>query len=387
MRYTDNRVGCCGKEDTLRTNRSSAKIGISGSYGGFNLGDEAILHCIIKLIRSSVRAHITVFSKDPADTIKRHQIERAIPVKRLSRDQSAKEIEKLDIFILGGGGILYDGDVKSYLREPLLALEKKVPFMVYAISAGPLLDSHTQNYVKEILERADIITVRDNQSKHILEEIGIRKEIYITADPALLLQEQPINETTLIQEGIRPGQRLVGISVREPGLAAPDIKEDNYHMILANTADYIIDRFNALAVFVPMERRVLDLQHCHAVISLMLRPQQATVLQGDYTAGELLNIISQFNLSVGMRLHFLIFSAIKQVPLVGLPYSPKVNGFLEELRLEMPPIHLVNAGRLIAHIDRAWDNKLSVLQRINRYLPELKNRALINNELLLSLLR
>ncbi|KMQ50526.1 polysaccharide pyruvyl transferase [Chitinispirillum alkaliphilum] len=364
----------------------SVQIGISGSYGGFNLGDEAILSSILKLIRSSLDAHITIFSKDPADTLKRHHVERAVPVKKLTREESAKEIEKLDVLILGGGGILYDADVKSYLREPLIAIEKKVPFMVYAISAGPLFDNFRQNLVKDCLNNADIITVRDHHSKQILEEIGVRKEITVTADPAVLLQREPIDENILKQEGIKPGKKLVGISVREPGLAAPDIQEKSYHLILANTADYLIDRFNVFVVFIPMERKVLDLQHCHAVISLMLRPQQATVLQGKYTSGELLSILSHFSFSVGMRLHFLIFSALNEIPLVGLPYSPKVNGFLEELHLEMPPIHLVNAGRLIAHIDKAWDNKVSVLQRINRHLPELKERALINNQLLLKLL-
>ena len=88
-----------------------------------------------------------------------------------------------------------------------------------------------------------------------------------------------------------------------------------------------------------------------------------------------------------MRLHFLIFAALGSVPLVGLPYSPKVNSFLEELHLEMPPIHFVNAGRLIAYIDHAWDNKSSVVQRIQRYMPHLQQRALRTNELFLDLIK
>ncbi|MDG5815492.1 polysaccharide pyruvyl transferase family protein [Chitinispirillales bacterium ANBcel5] len=363
------------------------QIGITGSYGGLNLGDEAILQCIISQIRSSIKAHITVFSKDPADTLKRHKVEKALAVRKLTREEASKEVERLDLLIFGGGGILYDADARTYLREPILAIEKKIPFMVYAISAGPLYDSSIQGTIKECLECADVITVRDHHSKRILQDIGIRKAIEVTADPALLLEKQSVNKETLKLDGIHPGKRLVGISVREPGVAAPDINETIYHDMLANTADYIIDRFNANVVFIPMERKVLDLQHSHAVISLMLRPQQATVLQKDYTAGQLLTIFSHFSFAVGMRLHFLIFAALNQIPLVGLPYSPKVNSFLEELHLEMPPIHLVNAGRLISHIDHAWDNKSSVAQRINRFLPALKKRAQYNNSIVVELLK
>lgn len=40
-------------------------IGISGSYGGMNLGDEAILEGIIAQLRATLPADITVFSRNP----------------------------------------------------------------------------------------------------------------------------------------------------------------------------------------------------------------------------------------------------------------------------------------------------------------------------------
>ncbi|MFP4012575.1 MAG: polysaccharide pyruvyl transferase family protein [Chitinispirillaceae bacterium] len=363
---------------TKHSQQNTLRIGISGSYGGFNLGDEAILQSIIAQLRILHKAEITVFSRDPYDTSRRHRVERVVAVRKLSRDEAEEEVARLDVFILGGGGILYDADAKTYLREPILALERGVPVMVYAISAGPLYLPVMQDLVRDCLNKVSVITVRDYHSRRVLEDAGVRHAIQVTADPALLLEPEPLDADVFKREGIDPGRRLVGISVREPGVAAPDINEEKYHLILANTADYIIDRFNADVVFIPMERKVFDLQHSHAVISLMLRPQNATVLQGDYTSGQLLSIIGRLNFAVGMRLHFLLFAALQQVPFVGLPYSPKVNGFLEELHLEMPPIHFVNAGRLIAHIDHAWDNRMSVLQRIKRYVPELKERAMKN---------
>src|SRR5262247_2388700 len=116
------------------------RVGISGSYGGLNLGDEAILQSIVAQLRAAGPVEITVFSRDAKDTMARHKVERAVPVRDLSRDEVLPEVASLDLFILGGGGILYDEGAAVYLREVALAHEQRVPMLVYAVSAGPLQD-------------------------------------------------------------------------------------------------------------------------------------------------------------------------------------------------------------------------------------------------------
>jgi polysaccharide pyruvyl transferase WcaK-like protein len=76
------------------------QIGISGSYGGMNLGDEAILDGIISQLRASLPVEITVFTRNPADTLSRHKVERAVPVRELTRKEITPEIRRLDLFIL-----------------------------------------------------------------------------------------------------------------------------------------------------------------------------------------------------------------------------------------------------------------------------------------------
>src|SRR5690348_4876548 len=105
----------------MDTNGKKLKIGISGSYGGMNLGDEAILEGILAQLRASVDAEITVFSRNPQDTMARHHVEHTVPVRSLTRREVAPEIAKLDLFVLGGGGILYDRDAETYLREVSIA--------------------------------------------------------------------------------------------------------------------------------------------------------------------------------------------------------------------------------------------------------------------------
>ncbi len=351
------------------------KIGISGSYGGLNLGDEAILQSMIARLRSELPVEITVFTRDADDTKRRHRVDRAIPVRTFSRAEVAPEIERLDLFVLGGGGILYDADAQTYLREAVVAQDGGVPVMLYAIGAGPLKDPNAQALVRDCLNKVDVITVREKNAHKVLEEAGVDREILITADPALLLEPEPLPPEALAQEGLARDRPVIGMSVREPGVAAPDLDEHFYHALLANAADFMVDRFDADVVFVPMERSAQDTQHSHAVIAQMLRAQRAAVLKGDYTSGQLLSLMERFSFVLGMRLHFLIFAALRGVPFVALPYANKVSGFLEDLEIATPPIELVNAGRLIAYLDECWDRKDALRAHIAETLPALKERA------------
>lgn len=362
-------------------------VGISGSYGGLNLGDEAILQSIVMQIRRVLPGStITVFSRNAGHTQELPFVDRAVAIRDLTRDEARRQLKELDLFILGGGGILYDRDAEVYCREVNLAYDLGVPVMVYAVSAGPLSTRAAREAVADALDKAAMITVRDRHGKKLLEEVGVTKEIVVTADPALLLEPEPLPADALLHEGLEGCKTLVGFSIREPGPAAPDIDESHYHALLANAADYIVDRLDAYVVFVPMEREN-DIRHAHAVIASMQHASKATVLKKNYTAPQLITLMKEFRFALGMRLHFLIFAALQKVPFVALPYASKVAGFIEALGIDMPPLKSISAGRLIAYIDRSWDLRENMSKVIESGLKEQQMKAAETNQLAVDLVR
>jgi polysaccharide pyruvyl transferase CsaB len=368
----------------MATTTRRLNIGISGSYGGMNLGDEAILEGILGELRPTISADVTVFSRNPADTLARHKVEHAVPVRSLTRKEIAPEIKKLDVFVLGGGGILYDRDAEIYLREVVLARELGVPVILYAISAGPLTTPAARRAVQQVLNSsAPVISVRDRQGYRLLEDVGVTEEIHLTADPALLLEPEELPVEALHAEGVDLNRHLVGFSVREPGPAAPDIDPEEYYALLANAADFIVERYDAEVVFVPMEKA--DVQHSHGVVAHMQNPEKAEILRRRYSPRQILDLMGRFDFAVGMRLHFLIFAAIRGTPFAALPYASKVTGLLEGLGMDAPPLGSIGIGQLIATIDRSWDTRAEIRAKINVRLPALKSRAKQTNDLLLEL--
>jgi polysaccharide pyruvyl transferase CsaB len=371
----------------MQTTGRRLRIGISGSYGGMNLGDEAILEGILSQLRATIPADITVFSRVASSTQAEHEVERVVPVRTLTRKEIAPEVRALDLLVVGGGGILYDGDAEIYLREVFLAHEMGIPVLFYAISAGPLTTSDSRKAVREALNApaSPVITVRDRLGYRLLEDVGVNHEIHLTADPAFLLEPEELPVEALQAEGVEFDRHLVGFSVREPGPAAPDIDPEEYYALLANAADFIIERYDAEVVFVPMEKS--DVQHSHAVVAHMQNAERAEILRRRYSPRQVLDLMGRFEFAVGMRLHFLIFAALRGTPFAALPYASKVTGLLEDMDMETPPLGSIGIGQLIARIDRSWDTRAEIRRKIGERLPEMKRRARRTNELLVGFLR
>jgi polysaccharide pyruvyl transferase CsaB len=361
-------------------------IGISGSYGGLNVGDEAILTATVEQLRQAVPGvRLTVFTRNVAHTRANHDVDRVIDARRALLDELTGAIEGLDLLLLGGGGLLYDGEAETYLHLPRLAQRLGVRTATYAIGAGPLERTADRHAIAQVLNEMACITVRDTGAQRLLEESGVDREIVVTADPALLLDPDPGPGRTLEDEGVDTSRRIIGMSVREPGGAAADLEDGGYHRLLAHAADFVAARFDADVLFVPMERQ--DVRQAYRVIAEMGLPDRAMVLRGNYSPCELLRLIGELDLAVGMRLHFVIFAAIGGVPVLGLPYASKVASFLECLDLPSDPmIGPQHTGTLLASIDRLWDTRAERRRLQQERLPLLRDEAARTTGLIAELL-
>ncbi|MFI6758014.1 polysaccharide pyruvyl transferase family protein [Micromonospora sp. NPDC050417] len=362
-------------------------IGVIGSYGGRNLGDEAILTGLLGDVRA-IRpdAHIIVFSRNPEHTARTHQGVEPAAWDGIRRAESSVTIARLDLLILGGGGILYDSEARRYLRLVLAAQERGLPVFTYAVGAGPLSDPVDCSMVEQSLEAAIEVTVRDDESQLVLEGIGVNRSITVTADPAFLLEPEEFPMSLLHREGVRRGRRLVGMSVREPGRAASRLDVDGYHRLLAQIGDFLVRRLDANVLFVPMERD--DIKHSHGVLSHMTAADQGRILHGDYSPRQLLGLMSHLDMAVGMRLHFLIFAAMSGVPFLPLPYAGKVFDFAQ--RIGVPALSGLAReveGPLLAEVDQLWDERDARAEGTAERVDQVRQQARLTSQLITPVLK
>lgn len=350
-------------------------IGIVGSYGGLNVGDEAILAASVAQLRAvAPGVEIVVFSRNAEHTRQRHDVDRAVNARAALRDQILPEVRRLDLLLLGGGGILYDAEARAFLREVVLAHEEGIPTFAFAVGIGPLASREERMAVRRGLNRMAGVTVREVSAKRLAQEIGVRVPVEVTADPALLLEPRPFTDEMLAREGIPLGRPLVGISVRERGGAAPALESAAYHELIADVADYCASRYGAEIVFVPMERA--DRNEIYRVMALMAEADRAHMLRFDYHPAEVMGLVGRFALAAGMRLHFLIFAAVAGTPLMALPYASKVQDLVSSLGLDgHMDVGTVRAGKFLAGLDRLWDRREEQLDIVAGRLPHLQELA------------
>ncbi|WP_460350576.1 polysaccharide pyruvyl transferase family protein [Actinoallomurus acanthiterrae] len=364
-----------GEVDRMANGRChELRIGVLGSYGGLNLGDEAILACVLDSLRQiRPAAQQVVFSRHPEHTRTCFGTP-AVGYTEVSLGQLAEIEAGLDLLILGGGGILHDGLAASVMRPVRLAHRLGVPTFGYAIGAGPLTGHEEIDVVRDTIERMTDLTVRDHESILVLEGMGVTREIPATADAAVLLEPEEFTEEMLLREGIDGQARLVGLSVREPGRAADNLDESSYHGLLAEVADFMTCRYEAQAVFIPMERG--DIAHSHAVLSAMSAPENARVLNRTYSPGQIAGLMRHLDFAVGMRLHFLIFAARAGVPVLPLPYAGKVFDFAQTIGAPaLTGIARRQAGPLLAQLDRLWDERGACSAMLRERFQVLRERA------------
>lgn len=351
------------------------RIGLVGSYGGLNIGDEAILTSMLAGLREAMPfAEVVIFSRDAAHTRDTHPVDRVLDARRGRCDAVTEEIAKLDVLVLGGGGLLYDSEATEYLRHVRTAHRYGVPTVAYAIGAGPLTTPEDRRVVREVVSEMTRVTVRDEDSKRVLHEVGVERPVQVVADPALLLTPEPFPAEALIGEGVDPSGRLIAMSVREPGRAAPDLSVDEYHSLMAAVADFAVSRYDGQVLFVPMER--VDVRESHAVLGRMVTAERGRVLHGSYGPQEVLGLMQNVDLAVGMRLHFLIFAAISGVPFMPLPYAGKVSEFARAVGIPTPASLGRDAvGPLLSAIDRLWDEREEYRRRTRRRIEKLRPRS------------
>ncbi|AOL35820.1 MULTISPECIES: polysaccharide pyruvyl transferase CsaB [Geobacillus] len=306
------------------------KIVISGFYGFGNTGDEAILEAIIDNLRTELsNPTITVFSFSPEQTAKTHGVKSVYRGWRRDNKEKIHALRNADLLVSGGGGLLQDvyptrflfGPLPYYLLIVFLAKLCGTKVMFFSQGIGPVNTKWGKLLMRVFGNMANLITVRDEYSKQLLQHLGVKKpEIVVTADIVFAFHHKTDDAciNSLLLQG---NEQLIAVSVR------PWFHHRDYYEKVAKALDQLIELEGITPIFVPMEGEH-DVRASEQVVRQMAHGASCHILRPDFTPNQYLHFLHHCRLTIGMRLHSLIFSALAGVPHIGLSYDPKVESLL-----------------------------------------------------------
>lgn len=352
------------------------EIMISGYYGFKNSGDDALLMAIIQdLKKYKPRANITVLSSNPKETQKLYGV-RAI--NRLNVWKIQRHMKRSRLLISGGGTLIQDGtSTKSlwyYLAVISLALKNKLKVMLYANGIGPLTKTGNIEKTRRILNRVDLITLRDEASFEELKRIGVTQpQVELSVDPVFQLAPSPKEEGQAIlrQSGADTERKMIGICIRKwTGL------HDGFEATLAEFADYAKQKYGLFPVFIPMQISK-DLEISRRIMQKMKAP--SAIVAQRLNIHDMLSIVGQMHICIGMRLHSLIYSATQSVPLIGIVYDPKISGFMDYVHQNLyETLDGLSGAALKKLLDQCMGHYDEIKQDLDETLIQMKERAQIN---------
>ena len=356
---------------------------ISGYYGFHNEGDEAMLYAIVNALRDRLpNLEIVVLSMDPSYTAKQFK------VKTVHRDSPAQiwhALKNADLLISGGGGLLQDvtgpNSILYYLGIVLMAKLMGKPVFFYGQGIGPVRTLLGRALMKLIVNRVDFITVRDASSQAELQSLGVNKPpVYVTADPVLGLDpvflDKERGNAVLKELGLGDGP-VVGVSVR------PWKELTGYRQVMIDLVrDFTQQGYRVLMV--PMHHSA-DLQISREIAVAV--GAGCFVLEKECNFLDILEIVANMHILVGMRLHFLIFGALMNVPMVGIAYDPKVSSFLEIVGMPLGGyVESLEYKQLSAIVQKVIADKDEVREKLKLRVLALRKEALHGTELVADML-
>lgn len=318
------------------------RVIVAGYYGFGNVGDEAVLAATLPALRERVpAADVTVISGDPTQTARLHAV-RAVP-----RSAAARVLAGADLFLFGGGSLMQDvtsaRSAAYYIGLLGIATLLARRTMVFAQGIGPLRRRWLRRAAAAVLNRVDVVTVRDDDAKTAVQELGLHRSVHVVADPVFAMPFRTGVETRDLLRSLRP-PRL--------GLALRPWSDNRYLDVLIEAVGGVRVDTGCTVVALPFHP-MRDLEVCAIA---------ARALGGKVVAGlpplEMVAAVGSLDLLVGIRLHALMAAVLTGVAPVGLSYDPKIDGLFRRVGAgQLLPLHGLQAGQLRQAIATAWEER------------------------------
>jgi polysaccharide pyruvyl transferase WcaK-like protein len=361
-----------------------------GIFGAGNIGDESMLQGFARIISQIPGIKkIQVASRNPAQTARAEPSLRYYKYKGLSLSQKLL-INRSRVCLIVGDTPITD-EVGDWPLEELALLvgyaRRKRKIVVFiGIGTEPLQAKKSERIVSRILApNVAAWSVRSDFDRDRLIGYGVAPEnISVAADMAWLVEDaaSDFGKEFLSRLNRDISGPLLGVNATN--FAYIERLNRNWFKELAAFLDWLIQTRNISVLFLCNEIRCderFDQSAGKRVLDHMRHQNRAFLCPNRYfTPQEMLSLIGCCWMTLGMRYHFLVFSAMKGVPFIGINRSAKMDDLCSDMEwpfcLSLPEFCLSRVQHAFSEIE---NTKEKYTAHLRHYSDIMRKRALLNS--------
>jgi polysaccharide pyruvyl transferase WcaK-like protein len=331
-------------------------------FGRNNVGDEAILECVVRIVREECpSARITVSTDEPDETSKRLDVETVQLFgfePPYSQSLMEERIAAADVFIWAGAtglsdypeipltmldiahragtktvvwGVGMNDELNPYLyrmqpgrRQKLLRLFSWLTLnrIDYISRYEKKAEHRARKLIVDQLNQSDLVVLRDPETLAAVHACGSVPDATVGADSAELLEPEEWKNISLSSEA----RAIMESEVRKVGLCISAQRQLVHKAELVEFLDRLAER-DHLIVFLPMNHAT-DAALMEEMRGSMKNKEHSVVIGGRRPPREILALAGRLDLVISSRLHLLILASVQHVPIIGISRGSKVDNFL-----------------------------------------------------------
>jgi colanic acid/amylovoran biosynthesis protein len=295
----------------------------------------------------------------------------------------AYEYLESNLFVAVGGGYLRakkgfseNTNILLLLNPIIIGILLRKPIILHTQSIGPFATKFQEWIIKVVLNKTQLILVREDYTLATLKKIGVKANLVIrTIDAGFLFtSDKEIQLSDFIENAeILKSKTLVGITVRK---WLDKEGQDNFEKEVALFINMITKGRDVNVLLIPQVTSTVhnddDRDVANRIFTVVANKQCVMNCTISYNHYELKKLYDCLDFIVGTRFHSVIFSLTSYVPALAIEYEYKTGGIMKDLGLSkwVIPIEQVAADNLYEKFMQLLSERDIYKHRLQNILPD-----------------
>jgi colanic acid/amylovoran biosynthesis protein len=311
--------------------------------------------------------------------------------------QDLEHYSSADLIVSTGGTYL----VESYPLIPRIfdykiSLLLERPLAFYTQSLGPFLNKKNQHTFRNIFNDSILVLLRDELSLKHLQDLKVdENKLYVSSDVVFSMRSQIISTKKIPSNFKQEKSKLkIAISVRSWHLfkqATVEAGMNNFRCSMCALTKYLVEKHQAEITYISTcqgidEYWMDDSKFAMEIYNLLPNDVQKNVSVNNsfHMPQTLLEMLTDYELVIGTRMHMCILSLAAGTPVFPIAYEFKTKELFHRLDMGkwIHDIETINEESLITSVEAFISNLDKIKQKLMLKVNQEHERAVESGQLL-----